>query len=1618
MAATLIQPPPDLVDRVVSLPKGSVMQISLPAPTGTWVMDVSAYDVLTPGATTLAITSQGEVPFAAPSHAMLSGSIRGMEGSRVFLAVFATHMTGVVEMEQPDGLRRFIIAPDTVIDHSMAPSVVYEVPLTDHISDASRRCHSEDLPSYQRRTDSVMAMITSYGFGMADDHVQSSTVHELYLALECDSTFYTRQESNLTRAAQYALTLAGACGAVYRRDANVAIRVPFLRIWTQTDPYVGTIGERLTKIREYWNARMRHVQRSVTCMLSGSGGGGLAWVGVLCGNYGFNVSGVDGGVNYPASGYIWDIDVTSHELGHNIGSSHSHNCSWNPPIDSCWYAEGGCYDYVLPQRGNIMSYCHLQYTGNALSFHPRVASLFNRVMESSPCITTEQPTLEVDAAVRSIVIPEAGATIPIGTSFSPSAIVANAGATPIATASVRMRLTNLSNDTLDTQMQELSLDEGASDTVRFNAIRIDQAGTYLLEVDIAAAGDQFATNNTLTRPFRIGDLGANRLRVVWPNGGETLTTGDTVRVRYTATGQAASDQVTIQYSTNNGLSWHNVRRAAPIDTAGAEWIVPPTPSPQCRVRILRYGEAQVYDLSDQPFTIRLPHDVAAVDILHPAPNSTAATPLAPKVVIRNNGSESLSNVRVQLAMTWVRSNTASVVLDTIIERVAPESTDTVDLPATPLLISGVHVATLRVQVEGDLNPENDRFARQFTAEGLAAPASLRVEPGPNRALLSWPSDGLASATAIEIWRADDGSALQRMKSVAPTVTNWLDTAVRDGQTYQYALRTVVGTSLSVQTDRRGVRPATAPYGAELSAPTAVGPTSQSTNVPLPTRLVWSSVPHAQRYIVQLSTTPDFTDPSYVLVTSNDGWLTPPVQAEQTWWWRVRAMNEGYTGPWSTPASFTTTASCAGSAVQFHGGDGRALGSEFTWSGGPVTVEWWMFLHPDSVRNASVFAVGESDNNRNRFQAHAPWGNRNIYWDYGHIGENGRLETRMRTIGAWTHIALVSDGAGRMEIYQDGELTATKDAGGQPSDLKQITIGSQHGSNFFAGMIDEFRIWTVARTAEQIRATMTTAQLAGSDRTGLYAYWRMNESSGSVLTNDGGRGGSLTMQGASERIQSGAKVNCTATQRLSAPTLPMSGTVAATTVHRYPLRWNAVPGAEWYEVEVYDTDTIGAVPTHYHTNVTSTQILIQGLPASTTCAWRVRAHATGGVSPWTQAAVVTPSACETSVVQFTGENDFLVNNALLFQGKQVTVEYWAYVTAADVGNRSAFNVGQADESTNRFQAHAPWRDRKVFFDFGNTRTGGRVEAAYDNALGGWNHVALTSNGLDRMTVYLNGEPLAQSSFATAPTDQTSITIGGNRIGRFLFKGLMSDFRVWNEERSAQQIRAGMFDRLPRSSSHLVGLWPLDDAAGAIARDLAPRAWDVEGATAPQWQPDTARAARPMMQVPPALRGARTVTIGDTVEYTLHGAPYADVSYRVTNGLILTPTAEQAVRVAWTAGTGLGSICITRTFDGGCVDSACYDVLVQQPVSVSDDEPLGGLTVTLHPNPAADAISIHWVGGLEDLAITDVMGRVLYRSDIDPNQQSVVVRTESWATGVYYLHTTNAGAMTTQSVVIQR
>ena len=227
--------------------------------------------------------------------------------------------------------------------------------------------------------------------------IATSTLLKANIAVESDFEFYTFFGNSVERATNYIISLYVPVSAIYTRDVNVKLEVTYTRVWsTSGDPYPDATSSSvlLNSFRNYWNANMQAVPRTLAHFISTRPGGlgGIAWVNVLCasgaGSYGYAFSDVDGVFNQLPT-YSWDCMVVAHETGHNFGSPHTHSCTWpGGPIDSCYAVEGGCYTGPAISRvGTVMSYCHLNGS-IALFFGPLPSELIRSRAEFAGCMTS------------------------------------------------------------------------------------------------------------------------------------------------------------------------------------------------------------------------------------------------------------------------------------------------------------------------------------------------------------------------------------------------------------------------------------------------------------------------------------------------------------------------------------------------------------------------------------------------------------------------------------------------------------------------------------------------------------------------------------------------------------------------------------------------------------------------------------------------------------------------------------------------------------------------------------------------------------------------------------------------------------------------------------------------------------------------------------------------------------------------------------------------------------------------------------------------------------------------------------------------------------------------------
>lgn len=156
--------------------------------------------------------------------------------------------------------------------------------------------------------------------------------------------------------------------AIFERETNIRLTVTYIHIWQEKEPYEFENDlDYLTKVYEYWNKNL-HEERDALVGLSTRSG----WF------YGGNRIAT---ANFPAPGATIYPDLLAHELGHTLGSAHTHSCMWpGGPIDRCADVEGA--PEMCPGENNeflngtIMSYCR-----SKLTFHPMCRNVMREYAE-------------------------------------------------------------------------------------------------------------------------------------------------------------------------------------------------------------------------------------------------------------------------------------------------------------------------------------------------------------------------------------------------------------------------------------------------------------------------------------------------------------------------------------------------------------------------------------------------------------------------------------------------------------------------------------------------------------------------------------------------------------------------------------------------------------------------------------------------------------------------------------------------------------------------------------------------------------------------------------------------------------------------------------------------------------------------------------------------------------------------------------------------------------------------------------------------------------------------------------------------------------------------------------
>jgi len=485
------------------------------------------------------------------------------------------------------------------------------------------------------------------------------------------------------------------------------------------------------------------------------------------------------------------------------------------------------------------------------------------------------------------------------------------------------------------------------------------------------------------------------------------------------------------------------------------------------------------------------------------------------------------------------------------------------------------------------------------------------------------------------------------------------------------------------------------------------------------------------------------------------------------------------------------------ALDFDGVDDYVTdGGSINLANQSFTVEFWV---KQDISGNDDFVVAQGTNVANQ-GLHLGWTN----LDQFRFAFFANDLDYVNSDNIWHHWAGIYDATTNLRTtYRDGiqlsQDTATADYQGSGT----LNIGRRYdGIGYMDGVIDEIRVWNVARTQDEIKANMGIA-LYGNE-TGLVSYWPFSDGSGTTLSDKtaNNNDGTLTnMEPATDWVDINSDIAIKSTTKQNTA---LNGFLPARDPDGDPLTYIIVNDDAGAAV-ITDANT-GAFT--YTPNTSGTR----------TFTYKVN----DGIDDSNIATVTVevipnnaPIAGFGTALTFDGTDDYVdVPSGINIANSSFTIEAWAKRgslgtndTILSVGNGSGANNGVHLEfsSSNNFS-----------FNFTNNMFD--TTATFTDT--DWHHWAgVFEQGVGRK-IYKDGVLVEQVANLSNYTGSDILQIGNLPWdGAFKFGGQIDDVRVWDDVRTPAEIQANMDNTLTGTEPNLVGYWKFEDNTGTTAVDSA-------------------------------------------------------------------------------------------------------------------------------------------------------------------------------------------------------
>ncbi len=184
----------------------------------------------------------------------------------------------------------------------------------------------------------------------------------------------------------------------------------------------------------------------------------------------------------------------------------------------------------------------------------------------------------------------------------------------------------------------------------------------------------------------------------------------------------------------------------------------------------------------------------------------------------------------------------------------------------------------------------------------------------------------------------------------------------------------------------------------------------------------------------------------------------------------------------------------------------------------ISIAFWSYGNPAALPTATTIFEGVDEQNRRQANVHLPWSNSQVYWDCGNDGNYDRINKTANAAdfeGRWNHWTFTKNAAsGTMRIYLNGSLWHSGTGKTKPINLSKFTLGSNNTqARFYYGNIDEFQIWNVELSSDEIVNWMSRSIDNSHPRyANLISYFKLDEGTGFSVQNSATPGGTASING--------------------------------------------------------------------------------------------------------------------------------------------------------------------------------------------------------------------------------------------------------------------------------------------------------------------------------------------------------------------------------------------------------------------------------------------------------------------------------------------------------------------------